>query len=105
MASTINADGGLVACDALVVLSGISFTNVVKVIAAIEVLKARVGCTADEIVQFADVPLNGVNVGLEMDRRDEERVQAVDSIVADIAREGVADEYERVLRVRRRFMP
>lgn len=91
------------AADALALLSGVNFSSVVKVLAAIEALK-KTGLTAEEIVKFQSIPLIPVDFdGVHLDGEHEARAEATDNLVSSIVKSGQANYLDYVLRLERRF--
>lgn len=88
-----------VATDAIALLSGVNFGSVVKVLAAIEAIRAHTGIEPNDIVKFTDVPTEPV----QFDGTFESRVTATDELVGSIVRGNKANFLDYVLRHKKRF--
>lgn len=92
------------AVDAITVLSGVSAQQVIKVLAAIQVIHRATPSTLEGIVSIASAPSQGVTLPATEDDPDNlARAMATEALIRHIVMTGGIGEYEYILRGERRF--
>ncbi len=90
----------VVAADAITLLSGVNFNSVVKVLAAVEALRAICGTTPVSLVSFSDVPLDRC---LLNSPQDEGRAAATRDLCEHVAARVESRDLIDVMHLRGRF--
>lgn len=95
----VNGEPSVVVADAVALLSGVNFSSLVKVFAALEAIKAVSGVT--DLTNFAEVPLLRVDPS---DSQFSERAERTDAFVKMVARDpGLSPELREALKLAERF--
>jgi hypothetical protein len=96
IARIVHDDKDVVAADAITLLSGVNFSSVKKVIAAIQALSEFTGTDVQELVRLSDVPSAGVRGDDDPDNRY--RATATRALCEDIALDSDFEFYDHLLK-------
>jgi hypothetical protein len=92
---------GVVAADAIALLSGVNFASVVKVLAAIDAVRNFSEEYVEDIVDLQSIPLERADPARDIDA---ERAQATREFCEDLVKADVHDEEaEAILNLKNRF--
>lgn len=96
-----HSNRGVVAADAITLLSGVNFGSVEKVLAAIQLIHEYSGTDLQALLKLSDVPLERVN---PTEPQYEARARATRAFCEDAAVSREADAYAQVLHLDGRFL-
>lgn len=90
--------------DVISMLSGVNAKQVLRVLAAIEVIRRTTMLPVSSLIETQDVPMDRVEFSEnQTDEENTRRAESADALLYHIVRDGQVGELEYILRTARRF--